>query len=398
MKRNIGYILVLFVVAIIWFVAGKDNSQQSEYVTHESPQMVEMHARLEENSSMYTVYNSLDEEDKKIYVNICVAAEKFENEEFFIGEYDTEEEYDKKCEELWFLYRDIMYEHPEYFWVNLYDHETYYEVVDGKHNMYLKLLYVTNEETLDNKKAVFDKNFDEIVTKAKGKTDTFEKILFVYDSILDSAEYDKALSDSEDFDNLGVTAYGCLVEGKTICSGYALAFNSIMRELGFECGVEFSNYENESSKNDEEEHVWNYCRIDGEYYYFDLTWDELEDDDKSLTDHSHMYFGITKDELGKSNQKLSESADTPECTGTKYNYFIYNGFNFSEYNFEKVKPVLQEQSDKGYIAIRFDNEKELLKAKTDLIDGNKIFEIFTDTENVTYLLSNANLHLYIFKE
>lgn len=186
------------------------------------------------------------------------------------------------------------------------------------------------------------------------------------------------------------------MDGKTICSGYTLAFDAIMKRLGFECGVEFNNYSNFSILTG---HVWNYCKIEDDYYYFDLTWDDTGFDSeyyKQYFDYSYAYFGITKDELSKTNFSLSSDAPTPYCSGTKYNYFIYKGYNFSEYNFETAKEAILKQASQDYAVLRFDSYGKLLEAERELFKEGKINSILPNKSDIRYIISNSSLYLYIF--
>ena len=109
-----------------------------------------------------------------------------------------------------------------------------------------------------------------------------------------------------------------------------------------------------------------------------------------------MYFGITKDELSKSNFTLAEEAPTPDCNGTKFNYFVYKNQSFHSYNFEAVKASILNQTNEKFIALRFDNYGELLKAERELLTEGQINTILPEKENIRYVISNPSLHLYIF--
>ena len=186
------------------------------------------------------------------------------------------------------------------------------------------------------------------------------------------------------------------MDGKTICSGYTLAFDVIMKRLGFECGVEFNNYENFSILTGR---VWNYCKIEDDYYYFDLTWDDGAFDTdyyKQYFDYSYTYFGITRDELSKTNFTLSSDAPTPYCNGTKYNYFVYNGYNFSEYNDETIKSAILKQASQNYAALRFDDYGILLEAERKLFEEGRINSILPNKNDIRYIIDRSSLYLYIF--
>lgn len=351
--------------------------------------------RIDGNAAIYPVYYTLNAEEKELYLDICAAIEGHKTS-VYIGEFDSKEESDEAMKWIKNIYRQLIYEQPDYFWVDPYEY-TVNEVTDGKeYSLSLLFSYVIDEETAIIKKEEYSQKVDEIVENAKTKTGIFDKVLYVYDYILENCKYDHELAKQEKVSDLGVSAYGCLIDGNTICSGYSLAFNSIMQKLGIETGCEFNNYDDFSII---EGHVWNYCKLDGEYYYFDLTWDDTVFDNERYEpyiDYSHMYFGITRDELSKSNYTMREDAPTPDCNGTKFNYFVYRNQNFAQYDFEAVKASILNQVGERYVTLRFDSYGEVLKAERELLTEGQIHAILPGKQNIRYVISNPSLHLYIF--
>ena len=69
------------------------------------------------------------------------------------------------------------------------------------------------------------------------------------------------------YDNRYYTAYDAFYRGKGNCMAYSYAFVRLMQELEIPC-VYVSN----------EEHAWNMVRIDGRWYYVDITWEDAEGD------------------------------------------------------------------------------------------------------------------------
>ena len=241
-----------------------------------------------------------------------------------------------------------------------------------------------------SKKDAFNNKVQEIVAGAKAAGGTFEQILYVHNYLCENNMYDKGLYESGAYDNPIRTAYGALMEGKTICSGYAMAFSLLMRELGYMNGVEFNNYGQISIF---EGHVWNYVELDGEYYYFDVTWDDRGQENFPFV---YEYFGITADELKETNRLKKADAPVPECKGTKYNYYVYNGYDIPKYSFDAVSAAITKQVNAGNsrIYLRFGDYGELLRAETELFTNGRIYEL-TDKSSKTYYISDLP-HLYLY--
>ena len=57
-----------------------------------------------------------------------------------------------------------------------------------------------------------------------------------------------------------------------MCEGYAKAFQYIMNEVGIESAIVIGTGTN--SKNETENHDWNYVKLNGQWYAVDVTWDD----------------------------------------------------------------------------------------------------------------------------
>ena len=63
------------------------------------------------------------------------------------------------------------------------------------------------------------------------------------------------------------SAYSAIVNGKTVCAGYAHAFQYCMQKLGIPAAYIVGYAKGEA-------HAWNILCLDGEYYGMDVTWDD----------------------------------------------------------------------------------------------------------------------------
>lgn len=344
----------------------------------------------------FYLYNSLNDSEKEFYAHVCTAIEEFKESATFTFETEEEREavlekfFGGKISEHGFLYgggkwfiRDLLYEQAQYFWVN--PNRVSCTIVDyPKDKRYLltvELAYFMDEEEAMSKKAAFDRKAESIAADARTAGGAFEQVLYVHDYLCENVAYDKVLYESNEFDTPTVTAYGALLEGKTICSGYAMAFSLLMQKLGYAGGVEFNNYGGIAIT---EGHVWNYLQLDGEYYYFDVTWDDRDDEKLPFC---YDYFGLTTEEFKTLNFHKKSDAPVPECTGTKYNYFVYTGYEVPEYSFEAASAVIRKQMDAGSkrICLKFGDYGELLAAQTELLDKGRIYEIM-NVGQVTYYI------------
>ena len=148
-------------------------------------------------------------------------------------------------------------------------------------------------ETLD---ARLDEMTDEL--RASGYEGR-ELYLAAARAVIDSTEYDDDTrvagyrDDLSEDQKLIRTAYGALVTGKTVCSGYTLAFKALCDRLGLPCWV-INGYVGDGY------HAWNAIQLDGETLYCDCTFaDSLHDEgylfmDEEKLEREEYYLTVTQ--------------------------------------------------------------------------------------------------------
>lgn len=149
----------------------------------------------------------------------------------------------------------------------------------GRFSLVIEHIYTEEEITAIN-----------YVVDAKIKNDinenmtTEEKIKKIHDYIIDSTKYDTLKTENiYDETYKSNTAYGVLIQGYGICSGYADTISIFLNKL---------NIKNYKISNDT--HIWNLVHINGIWTHLDSTWDDPISDRNLNRD---TYFLITYDEL-----------------------------------------------------------------------------------------------------
>lgn len=83
-----------------------------------------------------------------------------------------------------------------------------------------------------------------------------------HDLICEKVVYDNAYMSSTQ-NPYNQVAYSVFCTDSTVCAGYSQAMQLLMNAAGIDCAVVTS-----------EEHEWNIIRINGTWYYLDITWDD----------------------------------------------------------------------------------------------------------------------------
>lgn len=332
----------------------------------------------------YSMKNTLNEAQTEIYNKFIYDIEAYETEFVFENVSD---------DDLKLAYYAVLDDHPEYFWLgksfsysvnSLGDYSNIKAIPDcmSKDPSEIKLLQKR-----------MDKLVDEIVKNASAKNNPYEKILYIHDYIIDNTVYDSEtleLINSEKNKGLlnASTAYGCLVEHRAICSGYSAAFQLLADKLEIDC------YRVSGTRISEEgPHQWNFLRLDDGYYYMDLTWDDpiRENNDSEKT---YEYFLISDDDLFKTHT-LDNERPVPKCNGRKYNYYVYNGLYFEEYDFGYIEDAVNRDPEKGIVSVKFATGEQREAAVSDLMDNMNIFNMPYVRGRVSYTQSASGLILTI---
>ncbi len=133
------------------------------------------------------------------------------------------------------------------------------------------------------------------------------------------------------------TIYGSLVNGASVCDGYAKAYQFLLNKLGIIAHTVSGNSYNPTTGVGEA-HAWTLVRINGEYYYSDVTWA-----DQTKVFYSYLncdYSTITKD-----HQFANPGYSIPESSATKDNYFTITGYelDYEDINTNNIIKLIQKQ-------------------------------------------------------
>ena len=129
----------------------------------------------------------------------------------------------------------------------------------GVFSLIIEHLYT--EEDITKINSIVDSKINELIND---NMDNYQKIKVIHNYIIDSSTYDSLKTDNiNDTTYKSNSAYGVLIEGYGICSGYSDAMAIFLNKL---------NIENYKISNDT--HIWNLIHINGTWRHLDATWDD----------------------------------------------------------------------------------------------------------------------------
>ena len=138
----------------------------------------------------------------------------------------------------------------------------------SKFNGMQKLIldFTVNYYTTREQEDELNRKIDEVIASLEldGKTN-YEKVKAVHDWIATHVTYDDEHLTDNNYP-LKQTAYAAMINGTSVCQGYATLFYKMMLKLGIDCRIITGRSHNEN-------HAWNIVKICDKYYYIDCTWD-----------------------------------------------------------------------------------------------------------------------------
>ena len=184
------------------------------------------------------------------------------------------------------------------------DHPELYAAKTGYRGLFLddgicagiSLSYYEDLEDYDAAEKLLTERETEILTGGASLGSDYEKVKYVHDLLAETVEYDLNAP-------MNQSAYSAMVNGETVCAGYARAFQLLMQDFGIPCFycTGFAG----------EDHAWNIVELDGKYYNVDVTWDDVD----PLNYH---FFNKTDAEFAGTHVRTGLSVYLPACTGTLY--------------------------------------------------------------------------------
>ena len=265
------------------------------------------------------------------------------------------------------IFTALSYDNPDLFCLGL-NCKVYKEGL----KTYFKPTYALNKETYDKQKSELEAVVPAILKGAEKYTSAYEKELYIHDYLVTNCVYvDPETSTSAN------TAYGCIVNGKASCEGYARAFQYLLSKLNIDNRL----VTGESTEDGENYigHMWNYVVLDGEGYFVDVTWDDPKTATQVLR---HTFFNVTTDDILLEHRDIEQTL--PLCTAKKYNYFVYENAFISDVSTQQLETAVENavynSSHRGYkcVELRFNDSASLGTAKDTLFNTGVIYTIYHD--------------------
>lgn len=312
-------------------------------------------------------YGTLSEESKVVYDQVLQTIRNMESDVMVST---------KSVDELDEVYKCVLADYGDLFWISGYSYQTYSRR-DRVIGITFTPTYTMTQETRDRYQEDIDAVVNRWLSEVPEDADDYIKSKFVYEKLISTVDYDVESPNNQNIISV-------FLGHATVCQGYADAVNVLLDRMGIQSTVITGVANNES-------HAWNLVRLDGEYYYLDITWGNSRYLDADATEGNminYAYLNITGEELYQTH-RAEMTFDLPECVAIADNYYNREGLYFSEWNPDVIGTVFADAYYEGQdiISVKFAGN-DLYNQATDyfLVEG-RFGDYCRGLKNLAYIES-----------
>lgn len=159
------------------------------------------------------------------------------------------------------------------------------------------------------KRILADKEIDNILSEIiEPYMNNHEKVKAVHDYIVLNGKYD--------INSIYYSDYDLLMEGTSVCNGYALLTYNMLQKLNIPVSLVSGTAAGEA-------HIWNMVKLDNYWFHLDTTWDDPIPDSDTV---SYTYYMLTEKEISK-DHTIDENLKVPKSTKSYYEYLKELSYN-----------------------------------------------------------------------
>lgn len=315
-----------------------------------------------EEGGVYYGYDTLNEKQKLVYRQIL---DGFRNrrDEIPVTPLET-------SDEVFSVMHLMLSDRPEIFWYGDDGCNLDYEKSGEKMTaMTLKPSYSLEHEEIEKLSMQMDAIARSWIMEMPQGLSDYEKVKFMYEKLLATTKYEIGSPYNQDIRSV-------FLNGATVCTGYAKAFQYLMQLMDIPCCMVQGTAGGER-------HAWNLVQLNGTYYYTDVTWGLSGNEEQAgLWD----YIYLCRDETFFSRSHVAdETVKLPSCTDDSLNYYRQRNCYYEMYWDETtVRNILASsiRERKTEEVFAFHDEASYLTAKDILFNTDMLREIVD--ENYTF--------------
>lgn len=338
MKKGRILLCGMTLILLLAGCAGEAGYRDAEYESGKNENLLEYEQVFSELQGCYA-FDRLDEAERYWYADIyrvlsghLQEGELLQSQIGILGTEDVDR-----------LFRCVMNDHPELFYVSGYSQveytrnkELYRLVFEGSYTMDAEETQIRREQI-----ALY---VDECLAGISIEASDYEKVKYVYEYIIENTDYRLDAPQNQNICSV-------FIGKESVCQGYAKAMQYLLEKLDVPCTLVLGYVDNVG-------HAWNLVQIDGEYYYVDATWGDAsyratEGGDKGQYPAvNYDYLCVTTEQLCKTHE-IAGVVEMPECTAMAANYYVMECAYFTHYDERAVGIFLAAAQGNGDATVTF---------------------------------------------
>ncbi|MBR5272857.1 MAG: hypothetical protein IKU25_05620 [Clostridia bacterium] len=295
--------------------------------------------------------------------------------------------------------KSVCYDHPELYYFNYNATLIYTD--------HLELHYLFTEEEVQAMNNKMEAEIQTYLACVDDSMSAYDVALRLQTKMIDLVDYDTVSLHIEEsmggptenkLDYLR-TICGVFLNRKVVCAGYAKAIQYLLQRCGVECGYCAGKViEKDGSLGGG--HAWNIVKMDGDYYYLDVTHNDQSSTSQKVKDncYHHSFFCITTEELLRTRNLEYCPVEPTKCTATRCNYFVHNGLVFDTYDLDKIKELAKAAAKRGskYVCFKFADKMSYGTARDKLLNRSDVFEMLRAASKGDRKICETNAESYLF--
>lgn len=234
----------------------------------------------------------------------------------------------------------------------------------------LELTHEENVAEIDRELSAISEVTDEILRSVPADASEYETIRVFYEWLCDNLSYEES-----DRDQIITSAF---IDRKTVCTGYARAFQYLCNRTGIQCALVRGDGDN--GEDSPERHAWNFVRIDGKYYWVDATWgDPIETENPENSHISYFFLCTTDSFLFRTHTPYpfegcfidqAYSVEYPKCDDESLLFCRQFGLFFEEYDPDLIERMIinaiEQDADRS-VVLQFRNPDDMQRFVDELL-------------------------------
>lgn len=319
-------------------------------------------------------YQTLSEEEKEVYAYLYQEINDLSEEILFRKEIDSIVFHKS--------YYALLQDCPEFFWLNSNMEITTMDKTGNVTKVAIGFTEVSVAEVEQQRAAVAEVAV-EWLAEVDPSLSEYEKVKKVFEIIINHTDYVEGATNNQDIRSV-------FLGQQSVCSGYAKSMDYLLKKLGITSTIV------SGSMGAGVPHCWNLVRIDGNYYWVDVTQGDASGEEGVIY-YGYLCFDdavLNRNYIVEKNIQLSTMPDKiteyfqyPLCNSDEYNFFRQQGRRYDTYDSEVLREYMLDGTADGrsVFAFQFSSEaafEEAIQALADETLMNEILQTLITREGV----------------